>query len=337
MYTRYVHYEDYASVGRAVKEMEGVDCQDHGDNIVMLYGNPEAVDGVVENLNLSDTSPFVKPPVATQNEARADDLLGRELIAVLKKRRNGAFPKNISMSELKSALKELNRDTSDYMMRIAAKSVAFNGVVVAGAASESEDGETVVDRSEQVDMLIKGAAVGMPVVDVLNSHLVEKEKARAAAEKMAKNAGKKPGDAGWDALVAKFEKNFGKVGNKESIDEQELKGTEGLIAALNDAIKMIGTPKDDAGKKKLEAWKKLLKTFEKKESIDEETITEASTLGSLEQALVKSREVLNKAINKVAADAKIDAGDVIDQAEAVRKLMIDVLKSVRHQAKIDKM
>lgn len=107
-------------------------------------------------------------------EGYADDPLGNELLSVLMRNNNGAFPAAVSDSEIRSALQELNRDTSDYMMRIAKKSLMFKNVKVSGAMESK--GDAIVDA------LIGMAAKGHGIDVVLE------KRNRKSADKMASKA-----------------------------------------------------------------------------------------------------------------------------------------------------
>lgn len=187
---------------------------------------------------------------------------GKDVLNVIRKARGGEFPNEASVADIKSALSEMNRDTSDVTVRLAAKALEREGVrtpVFAGTI-ESEMG------GSRADVLISGAMKGLTIQESLPMiREGGKTKARQSAEKMARKAGKSPDDKDWEKTVDKFEKN-----QEESVTEQELKGTDGLVAALKDAAAEIKKTGSDAAKKKVPAWEKLLKTFEKKESIEED-------------------------------------------------------------------
>ena len=147
-------------------------------------------------------------------EGSSYNTLGADLMNKLRFRAGGTFPVTATRADVTWALGELNKDTSDYMVGIGSKALERAGVRVQGV-SESED------RTSDVDFLVDSAERGVSIPEALK-HMREKgedgngkSKARATAEKMAKQAGKKPGDDDFEATVKKFEKNVGKVGAKK--------------------------------------------------------------------------------------------------------------------------
>ena len=218
---------------------------------------------------------------------------GKDLLNVIRKAKGGEFPVTVTDAEIKSALSEMNRDVSDSTVRLAAKALEREGVRTPVPAGTIES-----DASKlQADLLISGAMKGLTIQEsltVLREGGGGKTKARQSAEKMARKAGKSEGDKDWEKTVDKFEKN------QESVTEQELKGTEGLVTALKDAVAEIKKTGGDATKKKVPEWEKLLKTFEKKESIEEDA---AGDLDKMREKLDKMATAMKDPKAKAAADA----------------------------------
>lgn len=156
-------------------------------------------------------------------EGSSYNTLGADLMNKLRFRAGGTFPVTATRADVVWALGELNKDTSDYMVSIGSKALERAGARVQGV-SESED------RTGDVDFLVDSAERGVPIPEALK-HMREKgeddngkSKARATAEKMAKQAGKKPGDDDFEATVKKFEKNVGKVDSKKESLHEDVAG-----------------------------------------------------------------------------------------------------------------
>jgi hypothetical protein len=230
--------------------------------------------------------------------------LGKTLRNALRKQRGGEFPVTATLADVRNALASVNKDTSEWMVRLGAKALEAAGVRVQGL-----DAGTMEARSKDVDFLINSASSGVSITESLRLIRESKSKARQSAEKMARKAGKKQDDEDWEATVDKFEKN-----QSESVMEQdELKGTDGLVAALKDAIKMLGTPEDDEGKKKLEAWKKLLDTFKETKSESFLGLHE-DTAGDLDQ--------MREKLDKIATS--MDDPKAKEKANEIRRALGDL-------------
>jgi hypothetical protein len=99
-------------------------------------------------------------------EGSSYNTLGEDLMNKLRYRAGGTFPTEASRADIVWALGELNKDTSDYMVRVAAKALERAGVRTGGLGE-------AVDRTDDVDFLINSAERDVPMEQALQ-HLREK-------------------------------------------------------------------------------------------------------------------------------------------------------------------
>jgi len=87
---------------------------------------------------------------------------GKQLLNVIRKNKGGEFPTNVTEGEIKTALSEMQRDTSPATVRLAAKALEREGVrtpVFAG---------TVESHVRKADLLITGAVAGASIQESMS-------------------------------------------------------------------------------------------------------------------------------------------------------------------------